>query len=89
MKTTLSQYFSSNESDVVRKLSKGLTLLIAVLTPLLVSNLLTGKTLHDITMVVNIAAVLVKVLLPLSGNDTNQIPTTPAEKECIAETPKP
>jgi hypothetical protein len=66
-------YFRSNESDIIRKLSKWLTLLITLLTGLLAANIITGKILHDVALTVNIISFVVKIILPMFGSNDNDL----------------
>ena len=68
-----SNYFKSNESDYARKLSKFLTLLLSVLTPISISGVFHGKIVGYIIEAINIITLVIKLIIPMTGSNDNDI----------------
>ena len=79
-------YFKSNESNFARVLSKWLTILLSVLTPISISGVFHGKTVGYIIEAINIITLAIKLIIPFTGSNDNDLK---ALKANCSDNPQP
>jgi hypothetical protein len=81
-------YFRSNEANGARILSKWLSILMGILTPLTVANVFHGSTLHYICVATNITALAIKLIIPFTGSNDNDLKALKANcNDTVNQTP--
>jgi hypothetical protein len=81
-------YFKSNESNFARVLSKWLTILLSVLTPISISGVFHGKTVGYIIEAINIITLAIKLIIPFTGSNDNDLKALKANcNDTVNQTP--